>query len=258
MTDIIYQLSQYQDNKSSFVLCIVIDANGSTPRKAGSKMIVHADGSIAGTIGGGSVEMQANVEALNILRTGKPKVVKYQLEKDLGMQCGGNMTIYFEPFFPPAQLIIFGAGHIGRELGFYAATLGFHITYVDNRPDIFTEFNTFEATCLTGEYLEVAHSLPLNENSFVVIATSSHIYDEAILGHIGGHKLKYLGMIGSRRKVAEVSKRLVEQKLLTPEQIETIDMPMGIAIHAETPREIAISIVARLVEVRNSPLTSEK
>lgn len=252
MIDLIFELSKYYEKKLAFVLCIVTESSGSTPRKSGSKMIVFENGKIEGTVGGGAVEMQARNEALQVLKTGVPKQVHYQLEKDLEMQCGGNMTIYFEPFFPSPKLFIFGAGHVGREVGFYAQTLGFDITYIDHRPDIYKEFDTGNSECLVGNYVDLAESLPLNDENYVVIATPNHSFDEDVLSTLAKSNLKYLGMMGSNRKVAEISKRLLDGNLLTKEQILKVDMPIGLPLNAETPKEIAISIVAKLTDVRNS------
>jgi xanthine dehydrogenase accessory factor len=215
-------------------------------------MIVFENGKIEGTVGGGAVEMQAKLEAMKVLKSGASKQIHYQLEQDLEMQCGGNMTIYFEPFFPSPKLFIFGAGHVGREVGFYAQTLDFDITYIDHRPDIYKEFDTGNTECLVGDYVDIADSLPLSKDNYVVIATPNHSFDEEVLSKLAKLNLKYLGMMGSKRKVAEITKRLLEGSILTKEQISKVDMPIGLPLNAETPKEIAISIVAKLTDVRNS------
>jgi xanthine dehydrogenase accessory factor len=252
MSDLIFELSEYYNKKQAFVLCIVTESSGSTPRKSGSKMIVFENGKIEGTVGGGAVEMQAKLEAMKVLKSGASKQIHYQLEQDLEMQCGGNMTIYFEPFFPSPKLFIFGAGHVGREVGFYAQTLDFDITYIDHRPDIYKEFDTGNTECLVGDYVDIADSLPLSKDNYVVIATPNHSFDEEVLSKLAKLNLKYLGMMGSKRKVAEITKRLLEGSILTKEQISKVDMPIGLPLNAETPKEIAISIVAKLTDVRNS------
>ncbi|MBS4058784.1 MAG: XdhC family protein [Bacteroidetes bacterium] len=252
MTDLIFNLSKFYEKRLAFVLCIVTESSGSTPRKSGSKMIVFENGKTEGTVGGGAVEMQVKQEALEVLKSGISKQVRYQLEKDLQMQCGGNMTIYFEPFFPAPKLYIFGAGHVGREVGFYAQTLGFDITYIDHRPDIYNEFDAGNAACLAGDYVEMASVLPLNNESFAVITTPDHSADKAVLSKLAKLDLKYVGMMGSKRKVAEITNQLLDGNVLSKEQIAKVDMPIGLPIHAETPKEIAVSIVAKLIDVRNS------
>lgn len=251
MEDVIFQLAEYQQKNMPYVLCIVTEASGSTPRGIGSRMVVFVDGTIKGTIGGGSVELHIRQEAAEVLRTAKPGLFKYQLDKDLKMQCGGQMTIYLEPFYPAPSLFIFGAGHVGRELGSLAVSLGFSVHYIDHRPDIFSEFDPLTAQCHVGSYTGLIPSLPINEQSYAVIMTADHCNDEAVLAELGKIKLKYLGMMGSRRKVAEVSKRLLNSNVLSQAQLDFVDMPIGLDIDAETPREIAVSIAAKLIAVKN-------
>lgn len=252
MDDVIFQLADYQKQNMPFVLCMVTEAIGSTPRSSGSRMLVFADGSIKGTIGGGSVELQIRKEAAEVLRTGNSSVFRYQLEKDLKMQCGGQMSVYLEPFFPSSPLFIFGAGHVGREVGAMALSLGFMVHYIDHRPEIFKEFDPQSAQCHVGSYTGLIPELPLNAQSYAVIMTPDHCNDEAVLAELGKIQLKYLGMMGSKRKVAEISKRLLSSNTLTQAQLDFVDMPVGIAIQAETPREIAVSIVAKLIAVKNA------
>lgn len=252
MTNLLFELSQYHAYRKPFVICIVTKAIGSTPRKAGSKMLVFEDGSIKGTIGGGSVELQAKKDAQMVMRQRESEVIDYQLEEDLAMQCGGNMSVYFEPIFPAEKLYVFGAGHVGREVGFYAQTLGFNVTYIDHRPDIYKEFDAGNTECLVGNYVEVIDHLSLNSDSYAVIVTPNHSFDEEVLEKLAMKDLKYLGMMGSKRKVLEVTKRLQEENKLTKEQLEKVDMPIGIPLKVETPGEIAISIVAKMTDVRNS------
>jgi xanthine dehydrogenase accessory factor len=252
MDDILFELPRIRAEGRPFVLCIVTETEGSTPRKEGAKMIVFDDGRILGTVGGGSVEQQAIADALQSLRSGKPFQKYYELEEDLNMQCGGRVSIYFEPLKKDLNLFIFGAGHVGREVGVYASGLGFKIHFVDNRPAIFDEFDAAYAETIAGDYLETARKLELTPRDFVVITTQGHAFDEALLEILAPRSLMYLGMIGSKRKVNEARKRFLEQGTLNSEQLDHVDMPIGVPFRAETPREIAISIVARLIDVKNT------
>jgi len=252
MKDILYQLPELSRQGKAFVLCLVTETQGSTPRKEGARMLVFSDGSILGTIGGGSVEMQAIAEARQVLESGKPAKKKYQLEDDLQMHCGGNMEIYFEPFFEELKLYIFGAGHVGREVGKYAREFGFSVIFIDHRPGIYKEFDSSYAQCIVNDYVQSLEAIRFSTRDFVVITTPKHEYDENLLEKLATEKLAYLGMIGSKRKVAEARKRLLAEKVLTEEQLDFVDMPIGIAFHAETPAEIAISIVAKLIDVKNN------
>ncbi|HPK05679.1 MAG TPA: XdhC family protein [Bacteroidales bacterium] len=251
MADILFELSEIHKHGKPFVLCIVTETFGSTPRKEGARMIVFDDGSSKGTIGGGSVEFQAINDAIKILETRKPIKKKFELEDDLQMHCGGNMEIYFEPFYPDLKLYVFGAGHVGREVGKYAKDFGFQVVFVDHRKDIFKEFENSYATCIAKDYFESLNDIRFDKRDFVVITTPKHEFDENLIGVIGKESLAYLGMIGSKRKVNEARKRLLENNILTEDQLDFVDMPIGIPFNAETPAEIAISIVAKLIDTKN-------
>ncbi|MDZ4203616.1 MAG: XdhC family protein [Bacteroidales bacterium] len=252
MKDILLQLPELKQQGKAFVLCLVTEAHGSTPRKEGARMLVFDDGSIMGTIGGGSIELQAIADARDVLASGKPAKKKYKLEDDLQMHCGGSMEVYFEPFAEDLKLYIFGAGHVGREVGRYAAELGFRVVFIDHRPEIFKEFESQYAHCIASDYIQALDQLKFTPRDFVVITTPKHEYDENLLEHLAKKHLAYLGMIGSKRKVAEARKRLLSEKALTEAQLDFVDMPIGIPFNAETPREIAISIVAKLIDVKNN------
>jgi xanthine dehydrogenase accessory factor len=252
MKDILYQLPGLKQQAKPFVLCLVTETQGSTPRKEGARMIVFSDGSIMGTIGGGSIEMQAIAETKSVLESGKPFKKKYQLEDDLQMHCGGNMEIYFEPFFEELKLYIFGAGHVGREVGKFAREFGFSVIFIDHRPEIYKEFESAYAKCIIEDYVQSLATISFSARDFIVITTPKHEYDENLLGQLAREKLAYLGMIGSKRKVAEARSRLLSEKALSEEQLDFVDMPIGIPFHAETPAEIAVSIVAKLIDVKNT------
>jgi xanthine dehydrogenase accessory factor len=252
MKDIFFQIAELKEQNRAFALCIVTEASGSTPRKEGAKMLVFDDGTISGTVGGGSIEKQAIVQALEVISNGKPLKKKYMLEADLKMQCGGSMEIYFEPFNKDLNLYIFGAGHVGREVGRFAADLGFKVIFIDNREGIYNEFQCTYAQCITNDYFKTIEATEFTIRDFIVITTPNHQYDEQIMWRMAKKDLAYLGMIGSRRKVAEARKRLISENVLSEEELNRVDAPIGIPFNAETPREIAISIVAKLIDVKNT------
>jgi xanthine dehydrogenase accessory factor len=233
-------------------LCIVVDTSGSTPRKQGARMIVYSDGSVYGTIGGGSVEKEVTEMALKLMAAGKPAKATFNLEEDLGMHCGGMMEVYIEPLNPRKKLFIFGAGHIGKALAGFAKELDFSVTLFDPREEIFLD-ETFHAyTCICKDYFMAIEEALFDENTFVVIVTPKHAFDEQILAAVARKPHAYLGMIGSNRKVDLLKKRFLEENILTAEELAEIDMPIGIRFNAETPQEIAISILAKLIDVRNT------
>ncbi|MCX6303459.1 MAG: XdhC family protein [Bacteroidetes bacterium] len=239
-------------------LCIVIDTHGSTPRKQGAKMIVYADGTIYGSIGGGSIEKEVAEMAGKLISTGTPAKATFNLGKDLGMHCGGTMEIYIEPLNPQKKLFIFGAGHIGKSLAGFARELDFSVTLFDPRDEIFRDdafrgFNIFNK-----DYFQAIGEAVFDDNTYIVIVTPKHISDEDILAAVARKPHAYLGMIGSARKVELLKQRFLEENILTAEELSNTDMPIGIKFKAETPQEIAISILAKLIDVRNTSLSHNR
>jgi xanthine dehydrogenase accessory factor len=239
-------------NRKPFALCIVVDTKGSTPRKKGAKMMVYNDGNITGTIGGGAVEKQVINDALNVIKTGKALKKTYQLEEDLSMHCGGEMEIFIESLVDLLNLNIFGGGHVGRALAKLAKNFDFQINIFDWRDIDFSDEEKSYINFIKGDYFETIDAFDFNEYSFNVIVTPSHEYDEKILEVLMKKPYAYLGMIGSRRKIALVKKNFIENLGISEEAISNIDMPIGIPIKVETPEEIAVSILAKIIDVKNS------
>jgi xanthine dehydrogenase accessory factor len=234
------------------VLCVVTGTTGSTPRKAGSKMLVFQDGTIKGTVGGGSVEFQAIQDAISVICAGTPFSKHFNLEDDLKMHCGGTMEIYFEPIGCLPKLYIFGGGHIGKALAGYATGLGFRPFVFDQREGIFDGWNLPGVETRNGEFIQIIDSLTFDTNTYIAIVTHKHDFDETVLLACLPHEHAYLGMIGSKRKVAEIRKNALENHNVTEAQLSKVDMPIGIPFAAETPAEIAISIVAKMIDVKNT------
>jgi xanthine dehydrogenase accessory factor len=235
-------------------LCIVVASGASTPRKEGAKMIVFPDGKVVGSVGGGSVEKAVVERAITMIPTGKPARVSFDLGEDLGMHCGGTMEVYIEPLVPQARLFIFGAGHIGKALAQLAREIDFPVTLIDPRDEIAREAWTTSFEFIQEEYLEAARAIPFDDQSFIVIVTPKHLYDEEILAIAARRTHAYLGMIGSRNKIALLRKRFLAEGILSTEELDRIDMPIGLKFRAETPQEIAVSILAKLIDVRNTPV----
>lgn len=238
-----------QAKKAAF--CIVVSTSGSTPRKTGAKMIVLEDKTIFGTIGGGSIEKDVIDHAAEIINGGIPVLKKYKLEEDLNMKCGGSMEVYVEPLNAYKKLFIFGAGHIGKALVKFAKELEFDISVFDSRNGIFDDHDFDGCKCYCGDYTEIIEEAFFDENTFCVIVTPKHEFDEKVLKLVAVKKHAYVGMIGSRRKVEVVRKNLIEEKILSNEEIDSIDMPIGLKMAAQTPQEIAVSIIAKIIDERN-------
>ncbi len=232
------------------VLATVVESLGSAPREAGAKMLIKADGSISGTVGGGAIEKRVMEEALQLLPKGGAKLLHYDLGKDLGMSCGGQMTVFLEPLVPALRLIIFGAGHVGTALSQIGKLLGFTVWVIDNRREYATpERLPFADKVIAKEYAEVFAELPFDENTYAVLVTHKHAHDQEILEHCVRQKFCYLGMIGSRNKVAKAFARLREIGI-DEGTIGHVHAPIGMEIGANTPAEIAVAIAAELVAVK--------
>ena len=214
-------------------------------------MIVYANKKVVGSIGGGALEKEVIDKVPEILAGREPELFSYELGDDLQMHCGGKADIYIEPILPSNQLLIFGAGHVGKSVAKYASGLGFQITMVDERKEIFEEIHDLSITIINDNYEKTLKNIVFNERLYIVVLTPQHIFDEMITGYCAQHSFAYLGMIGSKRKVKLAREKFLKDGILNEEQIDRIDMPIGIKFEVQTPEEIAISIIAKLIDVKN-------
>jgi xanthine dehydrogenase accessory factor len=252
------KLIEIENSNRKAVLCTITTVGGSAPRKAGAKMLVYQDGSIAGTIGGGSLEKEVIRQALEALKHNSPIVVKHNLVKELGMCCGGTVELFIEPVMNKKKLYIFGAGHIGKSLAHFSSQLDFNVTLIDERYEMFEGIDTSAISILQENHFTAIEHLDFDENTFVVILTHNHAYDREILAITSQKQNGYIGMIGSQRKVEIAKKNLSATAMVAEKELEEIDMPIGIDINAITPQEIAISILAKLIAKRNESLKKQK
>jgi xanthine dehydrogenase accessory factor len=237
-------------------LCVIINTKGSTPREAGAKMLVYADGSIEGTIGGGDLEKKVIANAIETMQNGKPSTFKHDLLHQHNMCCGGSVEIYIEPIMKKNNLYIFGAGHTGHALAQYALQFDFEVFMIDDRKEMMEAISQKEINKLNLHYEQALPLLPFDDKTFIAIMTYSHPYDRDILAFCLKKPHAYLGMIGSRRKVEMTKKMFAEAGVGTMEELETVDMPMGLDIGAEDPDEIAISVLAKLIAVKNKVMAN--
>lgn len=244
-------------NKKKSAICIVVDTKGSSPRKIGAKMTVFSNGSILGTIGGGNLEKSVINNAIEQINRNEAKLFKHDLLHQHNMCCGGQVYIYIEPVMEKKNLFIFGAGHTAKALAELAIKLDFEIYIIDNRKDYINAINIEGINKMNVPYTSALPALPFDENSFITIMTYEHSYDRDILAHCLKQNFAYLGMIGSKRKVELTKKMFLESKIATIEQLNKVDMPMGININAEGPEEIAISIISILIAIKNKSLNNE-
>lgn len=239
-----------------FVLATVTDTSGSAPREPGAKMLVRADGSIAGTVGGGPLEGMAIVTAKELIATrAASKKESFELQHkgpaSLKMRCGGRVEIFFDVTLPPAAIVVVGGGHVGRATAAVAVAAGIPVTVVDDRRE-FSDPARFPGARVMHEDLRAAGlaNVTVNAGDAVVIVTRCHDVDEGVLRAAMGTPAAYIGMIGSRRKVAEIFRRLAETGA-DPAADERVHAPIGLAIGTDAPGEIAVSILAEVLKVRS-------
>jgi xanthine dehydrogenase accessory factor len=245
------QIAQLTKEGRAFVLATVIDSQGSTPQKPGSKMVVLAKGETRGTVGGGAIEHQIIAAALELLADPRAtsKLIETHLTHDLGMCCGGKMQVFLEKHAAAAQLWIFGAGHVAREVARLGHHVGFSVEVVDERRELLTDARFPEVRRNHANPADIARAHPGGADVYFCIVTHDHPLDQACLEALLRKPSAYLGVIGSRRKAERFKMRLTAAGF-TPAELERVRSPMGTPIHALTPEEIAVSIVGELIAVR--------
>jgi len=248
--DIFKEIISLKNSGTPAMLATVVEVSGSAPGRPCARMLVKPDGSIVGTIGGGAIEKKVIDEAMQRIHTTESTLLRYNLE-ELDMTCGGDMTVFLEPLEHPPDLIIFGAGHIGSALSKIAKILGFTVTVVDNRPDFAQkEKLSWADKVIADDYHKALQELVFSDTTYLVILTHRHVHDVEILEHCARQSFRYLGMIGSQKKVTKAFQQL-RDNAIGEETIKRIHAPVGIGIGADTPAEIAISIAAQLVAERS-------
>lgn len=348
MRELIRQLLAALDAGRQAVYCRLVETRGSTPQKAGAAMLVYADGSQCGTLGGGCVEAEVKRRALGMLASGPAEIVSFQLNNDYGWDdgliCGGRMTTLIEPLRTSAdadyyrrlnealhagrgsceavvfdaektglvapssylfndtgrliahhlgpladhnggdapdavrknlpdvadrprpsavdgiaylpnlercRLLIVGGGHIGQAVGNMAVDLDFDVTVLDDRQEyVSRERFPRAAQLLCGDVGESLKNVEVTPDTYCLIVTRGHNHDEEALFHLVDRGARYVGMIGSRRKIKLIFDDL-EAEGVSPEAIARVYAPVGIDIGSQTVPEIAVSILAELISHRN-------
>jgi xanthine dehydrogenase accessory factor len=250
----IYQaLAQIERNHESAALCTVISSEGSTPRHVGSKMLVYPDGKFIGTVGGGDLEHRVLDEAWIAMTDGESRLLSYRMADpsrgDPGV-CGGTVEVFVEPILPPAMVVVIGAGHVGKAVVHLAKWLGFRVAVSDDRP----EFCNPEAVPGADAYYPVPmaqlpEQLKINKRTYIVITSRGANVDIQGLPGLLDTNPAYIGVIGSRRRWLTTVKAL-RQKGIPQEKLESVHSPMGLELNAETPEEIAVSIMAEILMLK--------
>ena len=283
---------------------VVLSTAGSAARHAGARMLLLSDGSLLGTIGGGSPELQTQALCRDAL-AGAPATRKEFKRGIVDIACGGSQLIgirllgeadlaaysqalakadsgepaalsvdwsgevpvaslvsfsyqvpswdnevFYEPVAGAERCVIFGGGHVGRALVPALAAIDFEVTVYDDRPEVARAENFPAATkVVLGSFQDIASSIALSERDYVVVMTHGHVADEDVVAQVFDFNPTYLGCMGSRHK-RKVLEGVVASRGATPEQIAALDLPIGLPIDAVTPAEIAVSIAAKMIQVR--------
>ncbi len=255
-TDLYKEIVELRSKGLRAALATIIVTKGATPRKDSSKMLVYEDGSRSGTIGGGFTESEVCREALIALTTGKPKLLSFDLtgidHEESALVCGGFMQVYVEPVLPDPTLFILGAGFVSKAVAEAIKPIGFRIAVIDDRieyanPGKFPNADVF----YVDRWEEVLKKLPITDSSYLFIATRGHALDLICLRFALHSPARYIGMLGSPRKVQSLFE-LLEKEGVNPAQFKRVCVPAGIDIGAETAEEIAASIAAELITVRKN------
>lgn len=235
-------------------LATIVHARGSIPSFESAKMLVRDDGTIAGTIGGGCVEAEVWQAAREVMDEEKPRTLTFNLNHDpkydTGLVCGGTLEIYVEPILPVQTLYIFGAGHVAHNVYRAARLANFEVVVVDDRESYANRERFPEAKDVYADEFEHALAqLAPNRSSYLVIVTRGHRDDMRVLRWAIQTAARYIGMIGSERKIIAIYKQL-EKEGVDPEKLARVYAPVGLDIGAVTPEEISIAILAEIIAIR--------
>lgn len=250
----LYQkIAELEARGEPFALCTIVQSSGSTPRGTGSKMLVFQDGSFLDTIGGGEMESRVIQAALEGMRDGQARYLKYSFTDpqrgDPGV-CGGQVEVYVEPNIPPSVLVVVGAGHVGKAVAHLAHWLGFRVVISDDRPefsspDAIPDADEYHTGPLSGLPLQV----PLTPWTFIVLTTRGMNIDVEGLPVLLKSQAAYIGVIGSRRRWQLAYNQMLAAGV-PADQLGRVHSPIGLELNAETPEEIAVSILAEIIMLK--------
>ena len=251
--EIFESLNQAVEAGKPVALCTVVNTRGAVPRHAGSKMLVFADGLTEGTVGGGEIENLAIEEALQSLKDAKTRFLNYDMidiETDPGV-CGGTVTLFIEPYLRKPTVVVVGAGHVGQAVVYLASWLGFRVVVNDDREDLCRpEVAPGGDLYMPVPMQALPNEMEIDSQTYLVLVTRGVDIDAAGIPALLETQAPYIGLIGSKRRWAHTREKLVEAGL--PEaEIDRIKTPIGFEINAETPNEIAVSIMAEIIALRN-------
>jgi xanthine dehydrogenase accessory factor len=254
MVSIYQQVSELEQKGQGGVLCTIIQSRGSTPRHAGSKMLVFPNGTFVGSVGGGEIESRVISEALAAYIDGVTRKLEYNMidpsAGDPGV-CGGTVEVYVEPILPKPRLVIIGCGHVGKVTANLAKWLGFKVAVSDDRPEYCNQEFIPEADEFYPVKMEdLPNAMEITPHTYIVITTRGSNVDVDGMAPLFESTAKYIGVIGSKRRWVTTRKGLLD-KGVSEEKLNRVFSPIGLELGAETPEEIAVSIMAEVIMVRN-------
>ncbi len=249
--EILRRCSELLESGKNLVLVTIVKTSGGTPGKEGFKLVVTESEDLYGTVGGGAVEHRAVAESREVLEARSNRLVTYNLE-DLGMKCGGQISLLYEYMQARRSFVLFGVGHIGRALAPILDSLGFQVTLFDSRSETKQSLaENLQGRLVIGDYKDISPVVePLKRSEFVFIATHGHEHDYEVLKQTleSGGEFRYIGLIGSRHKIRTTLEKLEADGLEAP---DCFYGPVGLDIGGDTAAEIAVSIAAEVVAVQN-------
>jgi len=256
--DLLKQVTDLLERGNKVALCTIIEKQGSGPREVGAKMVVSENGKIVGTIGGGNLERVLITESLNVLDEGKSKKIVVSLRKntrkatvETGLICGGELTVFIDIIKPKQRLIIVGAGHTAEPLAKLADILGYSLTIIDDDEQLANRKRfPMAEKIVTGNFTDILDQLNVKPQDFVVIVHGEPEHDYLALKKMLERKPAYVGLLGSKTKVAILVEKL-KAAGLTPRDLKSLHAPVGLDINAQSPEEIGISILAEIIREGN-------
>jgi xanthine dehydrogenase accessory factor len=254
MVSVYRALAELVERGESGALCTIIKSRGSVPRRTGSKMLVYADGKFIGTVGGGEVENRVIQEALEAIREGKNRLLEYNMvnpqKGDPGI-CGGQLEVYVEPILAQPLLVVVGGGHVGIAVSHLASWLGFRVAVSDDRPEWCNpELHPDADEFFPVPMAELPNHLEITQNTYLVLTTRGVETDVKGLPRLLATPAAYIGIIGSKRRWITTRKRIMQETEITEAELDRVYSPIGLEINAETPEEIAVSIMAEILKLR--------
>lgn len=247
-------LLEAQEQGTSVALATVVSVKGSVPRHEGSKLLVYADGVFVGTVGGGALESQVIKEALAALEDGDTRLRSYTLNDlaagDPGV-CGGTVEVFVEPIRVSPTLLVIGGGHVGKALAGLAKWMDYRVILSDDRadfcnPDYLPGLDSY-VVCKPGEIVQHTR---IDRNTAVAAVTRGLPVDLDLIPSLLQTDAAYIGLIGSRRRWALTVRALIDERGLSEAALQRVHAPIGLELQAETPKEIALSIMAEIVMTR--------